>query len=833
MTVALPLLAYPLFALVFLLRENHVRESSLKAAVLWGLCAVLMLEVLSPFRAVSPTILVTTWALVDVAAIGASLALGFTGRSRLKDAAARLDVDSFGSSSALLLAAVTAAVAVVGFVAVAAAPNTYDAMTYHLPRLPHWLDNRTVAFYPTNIARQLHTGPGAEYLMFHLYALSGHDRLVSAVQWFSYASSIVGVTLLARAMGAGARGQALAAVVCATIPQGILSASGPKNDYVLALWLVCFFYFLLQYGRDPSLTNAGWAGGALGLAVLTKATGAMFALPIGLVWWLFLPGRTKRRTLRHMPMAIALAALVNLAHGARNTQLYGSPIGPISETSGSAYQYTNDGWAPAFLLSNLLRNIALYAATPSRALNGSVQSAIEGAIRATGGDPNDPRTTWTSTSFRVPRLSLNEDFAGNPLHVVLSLFALILVVCHRGASRNTCLAALALSVAFLLFCMVLKWQPWHVRLHLPLFVLGAGVVAAELDRALPRSATTMIGALLIVAALPFLLANDLRPLIPLAKPSILATSRARQYFSANPVDEADYVRAAEMVQASGCGYVGLDLESNSYEYPWLMWLRGHDRLIVHTSVRNGSSRLDDPRRGRPCMVICVNCAEDRGRQAQYLGRGYTSRTIGKVVLFGALPDGARSFEERESTSVLPPGGVARVDEYASLVDRAQDGVQARAGQDFSVAVFDTRGRMVAQGPYSPGHMGAMSAVVRNALAAHPIETLRPGDAILLNDPLLGSGHFPDFFITQPAFHESHLIGFAVNIVHHTDVGGSRPGSRASRGSSTTSRKGFASRPPRSGRSTRSRRAWSASSPPTRTPDKVLGDLRGAQRAAGR
>ena len=59
--------------------------------------------------------------------------------------------------------------------------------------------------------------------------------------------------------------------------------------------------------------------------------------------------------------------------------------------------------------------------------------------------------------------------------------------------------------------------------------------------------------------------------------------------------------------------------------------------------------------------------------------------------------------------------------------------------------------MVAQGPYSPGHMGAMSAAVRNALAAHPGRDAAAGRRGLLNDPLLGSGHFPDFFITQPAF----------------------------------------------------------------------------------
>src|SRR5882762_3090035 len=120
-------------------------------------------------------------------------------------------------------------------------------------------------------------------------------------------------------------------------------------------------------------------------------------------------------------------------------------------------------------------------------------------------------------------------------------------------------------------------------------------------------------------------------------------------------------------------------------------------------------------------------------------------------------------------------------EIGTTVHRTAYSEQAREGQDFSVAVFDPRGRMVAQGPYSPGHMGAMSFAVRNALAAHPVETLRPGDAILLNDPLLGSGHLPDFFITQPAFHQGALVGFAVNILHHTDVGGQRPGSQGVEG----------------------------------------------------
>ena len=101
----------------------------------------------------------------------------------------------------------------------------------------------------------------------------------------------------------------------------------------------------------------------------------------------------------------------------------------------------------------------------------------------------------------------------------------------------------------------------------------------------------------------------------------------------------------------------------------------------------------------------------------------------------------------------------------------------REGQDFSTGLFDARGRLIAQGNFTPGHLGSMPYVVRAALEQFPPETLAPGDGILLNDPLLGSGHYPDFFLVTPAYHEGGLIGFAVCCAHQVDVGGAAPGSQ--------------------------------------------------------
>ncbi len=170
-------------------------------------------------------------------------------------------------------------------------------------------------------------------------------------------------------------------------------------------------------------------------------------------------------------------------------------------------------------------------------------------------------------------------------------------------------------------------------------------------------------------------------------------------------------------------------------------------------------------------------------------------------------------------------------EIGTTVHKTAYSEQAREGQDFSVAVFDRAGRMVAQGPYSPGHMGAMSFAVRNALAAHPIETLRPGDAILLNDPLLGSGHLPDFFVTQPAFYQGEVVGFAVNILHHTDVGGQRPGSQGVEGIFDYFQEGLRIPPTKVWKEYQEQEGIvGIITANTRTPEKVLGDLR-AQRSA--
>lgn len=99
------------------------------------------------------------------------------------------------------------------------------------------------------------------------------------------------------------------------------------------------------------------------------------------------------------------------------------------------------------------------------------------------------------------------------------------------------------------------------------------------------------------------------------------------------------------------------------------------------------------------------------------------------------------------------------------------------GDDFSTGLFTPDGRLIAQGVYTPGHLGAMPFAMREILEEHvPIGEWEPGDLVLTNDPFIGSGHLPDFFTFEPVFFHGDLAGFSVTTGNQIDVGGGAPGS---------------------------------------------------------
>jgi N-methylhydantoinase B len=99
--------------------------------------------------------------------------------------------------------------------------------------------------------------------------------------------------------------------------------------------------------------------------------------------------------------------------------------------------------------------------------------------------------------------------------------------------------------------------------------------------------------------------------------------------------------------------------------------------------------------------------------------------------------------------------------------------------DYSTAIFDRQGQVIAQAQRIPIHLGSMLGVEEALLERHPLESIEEGDMFLANDPYGGGGtHLPDFNVIAPVFWEGEIRAFVANVAHHSDVGGMVVGSES-------------------------------------------------------
>jgi len=571
--------------------------------IVWGTLVWLFSEVLSLFNRLRFTELILSWAIGLLCLLAFLIIQGKLsvhdlfvppiGTDRLSSLFNSKTLKFLGVSLILMIF-------ILGLIAIVAAPNNWDSMTYHLARVMHWQQDQNIYYYPTHILRQLHAGPWAEMAVLHLQILAGNDRLANFVQFFAMIGCLIGVSYIAKLLGGSSKVQLFSVLAVSTLPIGILQSSSTQNDYVTALWLVCFVSFMLLSIKDKTKGAYLSAGTSLGLAILTKPTAIVFAIPF-LIWGgLALLKRLKGGIWKPVLIIAVAILIINSGYFARNINLFGNPLGPMEETSNElTYKYTNDVYNLGTVASNILRNIGLQIGTPFDGLNDLLTEIIARLHTILDLNPNDPRTTWTGTTFSVGHLSWHEDRASNPWHFTIILISLLLLL--RFRDKVSRLYAICLIAGFLLFCLLLKWQPWHSRLHLPLLTLAIPLSIVVLSRFIHQRILQLILVSFIILALPPLLANVSRPL--LGQDSIFTKDRISQYFTNQPELEIPYRKAMAQLPRD-CSRVGLLLGINSWEYPiWVLRnVSGKHLSIEHVKVENVSNKYTNPD-FLPCAII--------------------------------------------------------------------------------------------------------------------------------------------------------------------------------------------------------------------------------------
>ncbi len=120
--------------------------------------------------------------------------------------------------------------------------------------------------------------------------------------------------------------------------------------------------------------------------------------------------------------------------------------------------------------------------------------------------------------------------------------------------------------------------------------------------------------------------------------------------------------------------------------------------------------------------------------------------------------------------------IEATEEMTIALRRSAYSTNIKTRADFSCAFFDHQLQPVAQSFTQAVHLGSLAELVPKVISEYGPENLRPGDAILSNDPYLGGVHLNDITLISPVYHNDALFGYVANLAHHVDVGGGAPAS---------------------------------------------------------
>lgn len=608
MMILLPLAAVGCLALVLgaVRPAWGWRRVLLRAVLLSGLYLTFITEGLGRLGLLRQAPLALAWAVPALALAGCLARLGWRRAWRPP----RL-VKPLGRGEAILAAGILVILLVTAVVAFLAPPQTWDSLNYHMARVAHWAQQGSVKAFATGIEVQNSRPPGAEYGVLHAYVLAQSDRWVNFVAWWAMVVSVVGVSLVARQLGASRPAQLGAAAFLATLPMALIQASSTMTDMIVAVWMVAAASEALTLAEDTRRWEAAFfLAAAAALAAFTKPTAFPYLLGVAAPLSVHLLRRGRlRQALAYAALAALVVISVNGGYWSRMLNLYGSLQSPHE-----VELHRNGLMTPAGVASNLVRHIALEVGTPWRYPNRAAVEAVLMVHRLLGLDPSDPRTT-AHEDFTIPPLNVSETKAGSPLHALLAMAAAGLVILRlRSFSREILGYGAGLLLAALAFSLIFKWQVFASRYHLPFFALLAPWLGAIASRRLPSAWILGLAAGLMLACFPWLTGIRTRPLLPWwDEPkvgSLLVEDRTSLVFAGGKYLQIPYTEMAALIRQQGCLDVGLMLGGNAAEYPvWFLLGAPRDELRIEWLVGGTPSAALADADFNPCAILCAGCEE--------------------------------------------------------------------------------------------------------------------------------------------------------------------------------------------------------------------------------
>lgn len=601
--------------LAFLLLYANLSETEdrtyvyIQASVFWTLYLFVITELLSLPKLLRPLPLLCAWLIADAVLIGFLIH-----RHHYRGLFSRPS-GSIGVRIAMGLLAVLG-LTVLGF-SLATTPYNWDSMTYHLPRITHWVQNGSVAHYATHILRQISSPVLAEFVNLHVYVLTGKsDTLFNLLQCASYLTSACMIYRITRKLHGSQGAGLLATFLYMSMPIAVSEALTTQTDHFSALWLLYFVYLLLDFTDTqkivfdlPSIRKVCTLSFCVSLGYLAKPS-VCIAMALFVLWLLLHCILRKDSPIvlcKLLGCAFPAVVLPLLPETLRNLQTFSA----IS-TPGVGQRQLIGTLHPQYILINFLKNFTFnmpweYIPNSSdllfrlvRKIAFLLQVDMNAAVIAEDG----------REFFLHGARDYGHDTAVNPLIMYLLVFCILLglLTLRKYSIKKIVLgySFIALS-CFIVFCATLRWEPYVSRYMLSYLALLCPLVAIQLQNRLPRLPRYFLITAIVAFCLTDLFHQSAYHQIMMTKWG--ANRRPEGYFAMRHTDYEPYADLCAAIRENGYTLIGLHVGNDHYEYPLWQMLPKEVLRIEHVDVSNDSSVYTDPL-FRPDCIIWLGAKPD-------------------------------------------------------------------------------------------------------------------------------------------------------------------------------------------------------------------------------
>lgn len=493
-------------------------------------------------------------------------------------------------------------------------PNNWDSLTYHMSRIMYWIGNESVDYFPTHILRHLYQPPFAEYFILNINVLNGNDFLSNSVELFFLIQCLVVIYATLSMFQIARLLKLLALFLAVTIPAVELQSTTTKNDIVCAFFVLSALFYTLKIFKNNSVNNSVFLGLSVGLGFITKGTAYVFMAPILAFYGFYvLSVSLKEKSIKPIglgALAMVLALSLNIKHYSRNYALNESFLN-IDDTEAKAY--ANEKMNGKLLFSNLIKNSGLHLGYP---VEEYCDTLIRKTHKAIGVSIDDKNLNYLGIPYQSARAAVtHEDYVTNTVHFILWVFAFFFLVFHflfsKTRNKTEMIIVAVLVAQILLFTGYLKWQPWHTRLHIPIFILLVIPITMACQKAKwYRGIVWVSMPLLLYCFIFYFLYNNLRPIQnnPIYTKNLrIDDNRFKKYFANQLHLYPEYKAILEELYDSNPKKVGLKMMD--WEYP-LFNAYYYDHLkLVAIDVNNNTGSLSQKNNDIDLIVSTSNSPE--------------------------------------------------------------------------------------------------------------------------------------------------------------------------------------------------------------------------------